>query len=211
MLDFPVMILFTIGHSNHSLEEFLKLLQTHSINCVADVRSLPASSHNPQFNREVLELYLPKNSIEYQYFGKEFGARRLDSINKDGQVDFEQAINTSLFQKGVDRMNCLLTSKNVALMCSEANPLECHRFALVARYFHLKGINVLHILKDAELVSHSILEQKMVNHYLHARKPLLSEVDELFGTYTAKQQLADAYKLKNKEIGYLWRQEEYFD
>ena len=96
-------------------------------------------------------------------------------------------------------------------MCSEANPIECHRFALVARYFHDHDMEVFHILKDASLASHQILEQQMVNHYLRTRKPMLSEVDELFGTYTAEQQIADAYKLKNKEIGFQLNQEEYFD
>ena len=210
------MILFTIGHSNHSLEEFLKLLQTHSINCVADVRSLPASSHNPQFNREVLELYLPKNGIEYQYFGKEFGARRLDSINKDGQVDFEQAINTSLFQKGVDRMNCLLTSKNVALMCSEANPLECHRFAMVSRYFFEHGVNVQHIVHDENgavtTIPHQTLQDEMVKEYVRKKKIPEVQPPDMFGENecTKEQQIVLAYRQKNKEIAYQQETEEYY-
>ena len=87
-------------------------------------------------------------------------------------------------------------------MCSEADPLECHRFSLVSRYFHNQGIEVLHILKDAKLATHSEVEKRLVNEFLHSRKYHLSEVDELFGTYTAEDQLKDAYRLKNKEIGY---------
>ena len=205
------MKLYTVGHSNHTQEEFLNLLVTHGINMVADVRSVPASNHNPQFNQEALSAFLLSHGIDYQFFGKELGARRMDSINGDGQVDFEQAIHSSLFQLGIDRILPQLANNNITLMCSEANPLECHRFALVARYFHEHGVEVFHILKDASLVSHQILEHQMVTNYLRSRRPMLSEVDQLFGTYTQEQQLADAYRLKNKEIGFRLNQEDYFD
>lgn len=205
------MKLYTIGHSNYTQDEFLNLLGVHGVNFVADVRSVPASSHNPQFNQEVLSTFLQEHQIAYQFFGIELGARRMDSINIDGQVDFEKAIHSTLFQQGVDRIMQLLTNNKVALMCSEADPLGCHRFALVARYFHEDGVEVFHILKDASLVSHQALEQQMVAHYLHARRPMLSEVDQLFGTYTTEQQLADAYRLKNREIGFRLNQEDYYD
>ena len=90
----------------------------------------------------------------------------------------------------------------ISLMCSEANPLECHRFSLVARYFHENGWDVQHILKDAELASHETLEQQMILEFLHSRKYHVSEVDELFGTYTKEDQRRDAYRQKNREIGY---------
>jgi uncharacterized protein (DUF488 family) len=205
------MKLYTIGHSNQTQEEFLNLLVTHRTNYVADVRSVPASNHNPQFNQEALSAFLLGHNIAYQFYGKELGARRTDCFNADGQVDFEKAIHTSLFLLGVDGIMQLLDNNNLALMCSEANPLACHRFALVARYFHEHGVEVFHILKNASLVSHQTLEKQMVNHYLQTRKPMLPEVDELFGTYTIEQQLADAYRLKNKEIGFRLNQEEYFD
>lgn len=205
------MKLYTIGHSNHTQEEFLNLLVTHDINVVVDVRSVPASNHNPQFNQEVISVFLQEHHIDYNFFGRELGARRMDSINADGQVDFEQAIHTPLFRQGIEKVQQLLIDKRVALMCSEANPLECHRFALVARYFHEHGVEMFHILKDVSIVSQQDLEQQMVTHYLHMRKPMLSEVDLLFGTYTVEQQLADAYRLKNKEIGFQLKQEDYFD
>ena len=205
------MKLFTIGHSNQTQDEFLNLLVTHDIDFVVDVRSVPASNHNPQFNQDALSSFLQGHNITYLFMGKEFGARRMDSINADGQVDFEQAIHTHLFQQGVDTIMQLLSDKKVALMCSEADPLECHRFSLVARYFHEHDVEVFHILKDTSLATHQTLEQKMVNCYLRARKPILSEVDELFGTYTKEQQLVDEKKKKNKEIGFQLNQEEFFD
>ena len=81
--------LFTIGHSNQSQEEFLAMLRRHGINCVVDVRSVPASKYTPQFNMEQLRGFLKHNDVQYLHFGNEFGARRTDCINEDGQVDFE--------------------------------------------------------------------------------------------------------------------------
>jgi len=169
---------------------------------------MPASKHSPQFNQDILEGFLKYHHINYQFFGREFGARRTDSYNQQGLVDFELTVKTDLFQQGVKHINTLLEGHRVTLMCSEANPLECHRFALVARYFHDQGNEIQHILKDASLATHKQLEEEMINLYLHARKPLLADVDELFGTYTDEDQLRDAYRLKNKEIGYRQQQEE---
>ena len=197
------MKLYTVGHSNQTLEEFLSLLQCHKVNCVVDVRSVPASKYAPQFNEESLKSFLKLHDIQYLAFGDEFGARRTDCINNEGQVDFEVAVTTPLFQQGAKRlMKGLEKGFCIALMCSEADPLECHRFSLVSRYFHNQGIEVLHILKDAELATQVEVEKRMVNEFLHSRKYHLAEVDELFGTYTAEDQLKDAYKLKNKEIGF---------
>lgn len=198
-----ILRLYTIGHSSQSLEEFLTLLQRHGINCVVDVRSVPASKYAPQFNEESIKTFLKLHGIQYLPFGNEFGARRTDCINDEGQVDFEVAVTTPLFQQGVKRlMKGLERGFCIALMCSEADPLECHRFSLVSRYFHNQGIEVFHILKDANLASQGEVEKRMVNDFLHSRKYHLAEVDELFGTYTTEDQLKDAYRLKNKEIGY---------
>lgn len=198
-----ILRLYTVGHSSQSLEEFLTLLQRHGINCVVDVRSVPASKYAPQFNEESIKTFLKLHGIQYLPFGNEFGARRTDCINDEGQVDFEVAVTTPLFQQGVKRlMKGLERGFCIALMCSEADPLECHRFSLVSRYFHNQGIEVFHILKDANLASQGEVEKRMVNDFLHSRKYHLAEVDELFGTYTIEDQLKDAYRLKNKEIGY---------
>lgn len=195
--------LYTIGHSNQSQEDFLSMLCKHDIDCVVDVRSVPASKYSPQFNQEELKWFLKRNGVQYLHFGEEFGARRLDCLNEEGQVDFEKAVTTPSFLSGVDRLrNGLEKGFHISLMCSEANPLECHRFSLVSRYFFDQGIDVRHILKEAELAPHAVVERKMIEEYLHSKKYHLSEVDQLFGIYTAEMQRQDAYRLKNKEIGY---------
>lgn len=195
--------LYSVGHSNQSQEEFLELLKKHDVNCIVDVRSVPASKYTPQFNMEPLKWFLKKNDIQYLHFGEEFGARRTDSLNIEGQVDFEQAVRTTNFNRGVERlMNGLQKGFRISLMCSEANPLECHRFSLVSRYFYDNGLDVQHILKDGELASHEVLEKEMIDEYLHSKKPKLADIDQLFDSYTAEDQRCDAYRLKNKEIGY---------
>jgi coproporphyrinogen III oxidase-like Fe-S oxidoreductase len=73
---------------------------------------------------------------------------------------------------------------------------------LVSRYFHDTGIVVQHILKDAKLASHETLEKEMINTFMHSKKYHLPEIDRMFGTYTEEDQRRDAYRLKNKEIGY---------
>ena len=195
--------LYSVGHSNQSQEEFLQLLLAHHVNCIVDVRSVPASKYTPQFNMEPLKWFLKNNGIQYLHFGDEFGARRTDCLDSNDQVNFEKAIETPNFKRGVERMmKGLEKGFHISLMCSEANPLECHRFSLVSRYFYDHGMDVQHILKGAELASHITLEKEMIETYRNAKKHHLPEVDQLFGTYTEEDQRRDAYRLKNLEIGY---------
>lgn len=195
--------LYSVGHSNHSQEEFLELLKMYDVNCIVDVRSVPASKYAPQFNMEPLKWFLKSHEILYLHFGEEFGARRTDCLDESEQVNFEMAVETPNFKHGVERlMNGLQKGFHISLMCSEANPLECHRFSLVSRFFYDNGLDVQHILKEGELASHEMLEKKMIAEYLHSRKHRLPEVDLLFGMYTKEDQRRDAYRLKNKEIGY---------
>ncbi len=192
--------LYTVGHSNRTIYELLMLLQLADINCVVDVRSVPASSYAPQFNKEPLSMFLKRNNIYYMHFGEEFGARRNDSVI-DGQVNFEVAAKTEKFQQGVARIyNGLKRNFHIAFMCSEANPLSCHRFSLVSRYFFEHDVDVKHILCNKEIKTHSDLEAEMIEGYLNKRK--LPPVDEMFHEYTVEDQRLAAYRLKNQEIGY---------
>lgn len=195
--------LFTIGHSNLTQEELLAMLRTHNIECIVDVRSVPASKYTPQFNMEPLRTFLRQNEMEYLHFGEEFGARRTDCLDENGQVDFERVVSTPKFLSGVTRIKKGLDrGYRIALMCSEADPLECHRFSLVARYFHEHRVEVLHILKGAETASHQFLERRMIEEFMRSRKYHVPDVDELFGLYTVEDQRRDAYRQKNREIGY---------
>ena len=143
--------IFTVGHSNGTVDELLALLSSAGIDCVVDVRSVPASAYTPQFNKEYLKRFLSNHGILYLHFGDEFGARRTDAI-VNGQVNFEKAITTPAFLRGVDRINNgLEQGYRIALMCSEADPLACHRFSMISRYFYDNGYDVRHILHSQEV------------------------------------------------------------
>ena len=98
-------LVFTIGHSTHSIEEFINLLNNYEIDCVIDVRSMPFSKHNPQFNKESLIKDLKNQDIFYAHFGKEFGARHTSPmlLDENDQVDFYKVRETGEFKSGIKR------------------------------------------------------------------------------------------------------------
>lgn len=219
--------LFSVGHSNQSIEEFYQLLESQRIDCILDVRSMPYSKYTPQFNEEVLRSWLKKQGVLYVPFGKHFGARRSDCLKETtfvkkgvketkSQVNFELGVTTSAFLNGVERLNKALDqNRRVSLMCSEADPLGCHRFSFISRYFYDLGWDVLHIMRDEDsgdpiTRSHQILEEAMILDYVKRNK--LKSVggqmtDSLFADfgdgYDEQQQRVDAYRLKNHEIGWV--------
>ena len=194
--------IYTVGHSNGTLDEFYDLLKVANINCIIDVRSVPASTYSSQFNMESLSYFLKARNVYYLHFGEEFGARRSDCI-VDGQVNFEVAVTTPNFLKGFERVKIgIEKGLSIAIMCSEANPLTCHRFYMVSRYFHENGFEVLHILPSKEIKNHSELEIEMIKDLLNKRHKKLPEVDNMFMTYSEEDQKIDAYRIMNAEIGY---------
>lgn len=191
---------YTVGHSNHSLNYFMELIKDFSVNCIVDVRSVPASSYNPQFNKESLQLSLKDNDILYMYFGNEFGARHteFELLNAFGKVDFEKVRNTKKFLSGVERLKSGLDKGyNISLMCSEADPFECHRFSMISYYLARNNFKVMHILKDKTMVTNDELEEKLLVKY---RKQLPKS--NLFQVISDQEQLNLAYRLHNLEVAF---------
>ena len=203
------MTLYSIGHSNQTFEQFLEMLQSQGINVIVDVRSVPASKYTPQFNREPLQAALNRSGIHYMWFGEEFGARRTDALDADNKVDFEKAVQTPAFLRGTERvLNGLQKGYRISLMCSEAHPLECHRFAMVSRWFYEHGVDMQHIVHDENgqtvAISHKQLQDEMVAEYVRKKKIPQVQPPDMFGENecTKEQQIALAYRQKNKEIAY---------
>ena len=192
---------YTIGHSNHSVEIFLSLLQKYSIDCLIDVRSVPASSYNPQFNKNNIKNYLMKNNIKYMHFGDEFGARHNDQdyLDAEGIVDFNLFRKSFLFGNGIERLeDGLEKGFSISLMCSEGDPLECHRFSMISIYLEKIDISVNHIMRDGSIKLNEILEKELLKKYV---KKL--PVPDLFNPLIdEKLQLKKAYRLHNKDIGW---------
>ena len=145
----PVTI-YTIGHSNHSIDEFLAILRRHDVQTVADVRSTPFSRRNPQFNQESLNTSLQKSRIEYVYMGKELGGHpeSSDLYDQHGHVIYERVAKSSEFRRGMRRAAELADTTKLALMCAEGDPAKCHRHPLLARFLLERAVRVLHIRRD---------------------------------------------------------------
>lgn len=143
---------YTVGHSTHTIEKFLELLERNGITALADVRSSPFSRHNPQFNKDDLSAELKKRGIAYVFVGKELGARSDDpSCYESGKVRYDRLAATGLFKEGIDRVLRGAQKYPVALMCAEKEPLDCHRTLLVSRALEQRGVSIVHILSDGSL------------------------------------------------------------
>ena len=194
--------LYTIGHSNHSTEAFIQLLKKHLINCIVDVRSAPYSKYVPQFNKNEIKKTLSENGIKYVPMGDEFGARRNDVslFHSKGYLDFDKTARTELFLKGIERVCRGIEERfRIALMCTEQNPLECHRFSLVARSFVQQGFSVIHIMSDGTLQTQEQVEEAMIDEYFPKRITI-----GLFENENCNRELliSQAFALKNADIGY---------
>ena len=144
--------LYTVGHSNHSIEKFITLLTANGITAVADVRSRPFSRRNPQFNKERLAAALAQQGIAYVFLGKELGARSDDpSCYENGKVQYERLSATPVFKAGIERALAGAEKFRVALMCAEKEPLDCHRTLLVSRALEHAGASIAHILADGSV------------------------------------------------------------
>jgi len=187
-------VVFTIGHSTHPLEHFLKLLRQHGITALCDIRSKPYSRMNPQFNRENLKESLRKCGIAYVFLGKELGARSEDpSCYARGKVQYHRLAGTDLFQQGLDRVREGMKSYRLVLMCSEKDPLECHRAVLVARHLHALGLAVQHILADGRLESHADALSRLLRQLNLPEHDLFRSPEDV---------LEDAYRIQGEGIAY---------
>lgn len=144
--------LYTVGHSNHTCDDFVSLLTMHRVTAVADVRSTPYSRRNPQFNRDDIRAALKSLSIQYVFLGKELGARSNDDCcYVNDKVRYSMLAQTPLFKSGIERLLEGARSHRIALMCAEKDPLDCHRTILVSRQLVLRGANILHILSSGSI------------------------------------------------------------
>ncbi len=164
---------YTIGHSGHDVRAFFDLLDRHQITILLDVRSAPYSKFVPHFNKQLLEAECKTRGIEYRYGGQVLGGRPEDAESyRDGQVpdpemarekylkqvDYLAIMKQQPYRRGIARLLELAQSAAVVVMCSEGNPVECHRHHLIARSLidplvrvTAQAVEVAHILKEGTL------------------------------------------------------------
>jgi uncharacterized protein (DUF488 family) len=155
--------IFTIGHSTHSFEAFVALLELSEVTAIVDVRSSPWSRHNPQFNRSALKESLRLVGIDYRFYGKQLGGRPTNSSLFSGSTaDYEAMARTPEFADGLKMVFAGAAKHRLALMCSEHNPLDCHRCLLVGRALKEFGTAVFHVLSNGQTISQEQIEQKLL-------------------------------------------------
>lgn len=188
------MHIFSIGHSTLAYEEFLSRLKMVDVTAIADVRSAPFSRNFPQYNRDVLKAALDRDGIAYVFLGKELGGRpQTPEGFTDGIADYEKMAATETFLAGLKRLEQGARRYRVAMMCSERNPLDCHRCLLIGRAMKARGVDVEHILGSGDLLTQAEVEIQLLalTNKIH---------DDMFATEADR--LRDAYREHGRRVAF---------
>ena len=157
------LVVFTIGHSTRTIAEFIRLLKAHAVQRVIDVRTIPRSRHNPQFNRDQLSPALHRARMHYTHMPGLGGLRRArrDSSNTAwrnasfrGYADYVQTVE---FDDNLSRCIALARRERVVLMCAEAVPWRCHR-SLIADALIVRGIEAMEITSGIRARPHALTQ-----------------------------------------------------
>lgn len=158
----PESVIYTIGHGNRAVEQFLGLLREADIECVVDVRAYPASRRHPQFARQALECSLADAGLRYVWEGKALGGRRRlakDSphlaLKSPGFRAFADHMASGEFREGLGRIVALAKQTRIAILCAERLPWQCHRL-LIADSLLARGVAVEHIVERGVMRSHTL-------------------------------------------------------
>jgi len=155
------MLILTIGHSTRAIDDFLDILRAHSVKRVVDIRTIPRSRHNPQFNQESLSESLKESAIDYIPMKQLGGLRhsKADSPNMGWRNSsfrgFADYMQTQEFAEGIDQLVGLAQNCQVAIMCAEVLPWRCHRW-LVADALLVRGVQVEHIMTMKARSKHTL-------------------------------------------------------
>jgi len=151
------MEIYTIGHSNVPLSEFLSLLEKHKIDSVVDVRSRPVSKYVPHYNKGMIERYLKTAGFGYHYISDEVVGNLLGGFPKDLEcyeqdvVSYDAVRTRKWFQEGLTKLMEYAKERRVALLCAEENPYRCHRHNLLTQSLLARGVAVCHIRGEGSL------------------------------------------------------------
>ena len=141
-------LIYSIGYGNRKINEFIDLLKKFHILYLVDVRTQPYSKFNPCFNQSDLKFALENQGIKYVYMGDTLGGRPANPscYDKEGKVDYEMVKSKDFFKSGIFRLKAAHEKNlSIVIMCSEINPLECHRSKLIGRVLLDDNIHIRHI------------------------------------------------------------------
>ena len=198
------MEIYTIGHSNYTMERLIDMLEYYNINCVVDIRGTPYSKYNIQYDKETIRYTLTNAGFVYIYMGKELAAKRIrkNSYNNEGYSNFEEVIKEEEFKRGVERLkNGCEKGYKIILLGAMQDPIRCHRSILVGRELVKNDFDVKHILDDYSIVTQDDIEEMLLNKYFSNRNQIT--IEDLTGnSLNNEEMINEGYKLANREIGY---------
>jgi uncharacterized protein (DUF488 family) len=158
------LLIYTIGHSDHSIDAFVALLRQHEVVLLVDVRSRPYSRWAAQFNQTVLAQDLARYGIDYRFMGESLGGMPPDPALYDpGQrhPNYQRMAETPAYQHGIAELLGLARARQVAMMCSEGDYHQCHRHLLLSQTLLASGVSVLHIMPDGSTVRAELMPRQL--------------------------------------------------
>ena len=208
--------LFTVGHSNLSIADFISLIARYDIEAIADLRSHPYSRYLPHFNRDLLKFELLKAGIKYVFLGNELGARPKDlSCYINGKAVYKKIADSDAFKSGIARIIAGIDKYNISLLCSEKEPINCHRTILIGRYLQQLNLKIAHIIDEQTIESQSEVEHRLLDLYgfdlVHNRLkvPEILQLDLFGGEQTSQianvskaEFIERAYSIQEQKIAY---------
>lgn len=194
--------IFTVGHSNISISDFISLLHDNQIEVLVDVRSHPYSKNAPQFNKGDLETALKKAGINYMFMGSELGGlpTNKEFYDSQGYVLYSRIAISDMFLEAITRLEKGVKQYRIALMCSEEDPQNCHRRLLIGKVLQRRGIEILHLRMRGEIQSEEFLrQQEKLKEIRMAQKRLWEDGEdgEWKSTRSALPKRAPNHSLKN--------------
>jgi len=171
---------FTLGHSNHAIEQWLSLVRQNEIEVVVDIRSSPYSKYAPQFDQASLRRSLEDAGVKYLYLGAELGGRPANPAYYDasGRVLYSRLRDDSRFEAAIVRLESGMERFRVALLCGEEDPAHCHRRLLVGRVLTERGHTMIHIRGDGRLESDAEVAAEAGKLLVDSQLTLFAELEE---------------------------------
>jgi uncharacterized protein (DUF488 family) len=193
-------VIYTIGHSIHSIDVFVGMLKSAGITAIADVRSAPYSRYQPQFNRQILEKSLLEANIQYVFLGDELGGRSPNESDfENGRVVYARLRQRPVFDVGLDRVILGSQKYTLALMCTEKEPLDCHRTLLVAQALAEQGLQISHIHSDSTVELHEAAIQRLLKIHKLDDADLFRSHEELVSEAILQQEHKIAFTSRDAE------------
>jgi uncharacterized protein (DUF488 family) len=146
-------VVYTIGHSNHPLERFMELLERYEIEVLVDIRTSPFSRFSRHFSQDPLRNAIQGAGLKYLFLGKELGGKpkNPEFYDQDGYIDYARIASSGPFSEGIDMLISACEKSRSAIMCSEENPVDCHRRRLVGPVLVQQAVELKHIRGNGEL------------------------------------------------------------